>query len=109
VLAAAQHEKALNSIVFPGLQGGPLMHVIAAKAVAFKEALQPEFKTYQDGVVARRIQERSLDFITQIMRFPWRNGRNPGDQPQACDSEPRRRWRLRSVDLQRTVPEVAGQ
>ena len=51
VLAAAQHEKALNSIVFPGLQGGPLMHVIAAKAVAFKEALQPEFKTYQDQVL----------------------------------------------------------
>ena len=40
-------EKKLNSMVFPGSQGGPLMHVIAAKAVAFKEALQPEFKTYQ--------------------------------------------------------------
>jgi glycine hydroxymethyltransferase len=40
-------EKALNSRVFPGTQGGPLMHVIASKAVAFKEALQPEFKEYQ--------------------------------------------------------------
>jgi len=59
VLAAAQPEKALNSIVFPGLQGGPLMHVIAAKAVAFKEALQPEFKTYQDQVLknARTLAE----------------------------------------------------
>ena len=38
--------KKINSAVFPGLQGGPLMHVIAAKAVAFKEALQPEFKPY---------------------------------------------------------------
>jgi len=45
-------EKKLNSIVFPGLQGGPLMHIIAAKAVAFKEALKPEFKTYQQNVVA---------------------------------------------------------
>jgi glycine hydroxymethyltransferase len=44
-------EKALNSVVFPGTQGGPLMHVIAAKAVAFKEALEPEFKTYQQAVV----------------------------------------------------------
>ena len=45
-------EKKLNSLVFPGTQGGPLMHVIAAKAVAFKEALQPEFKEYQKHVVA---------------------------------------------------------
>jgi glycine hydroxymethyltransferase len=44
-------EKKLNSLVFPGTQGGPLMHVIAAKAVAFKEALEPEFKTYQKQVV----------------------------------------------------------
>jgi glycine hydroxymethyltransferase len=52
ILADQKHEKALNSIVFPGLQGGPLMHVIAAKAVAFLEALQPEFKTYQTQVLA---------------------------------------------------------
>ncbi len=44
-------EKKLNSTVFPGTQGGPLMHVIAAKAVAFKEAMQPEFKTYQLQVI----------------------------------------------------------
>jgi len=44
-------EKKLNSMVFPGTQGGPLMHVIAGKAVAFKEALAPEFKTYQQQVV----------------------------------------------------------
>ncbi len=45
-------EKKLNSLVFPGIQGGPLMHVIAAKAVAFKEALQPDFKDYQGKVLA---------------------------------------------------------
>jgi glycine hydroxymethyltransferase len=45
-------EKKLNSLVFPGIQGGPLMHVIAAKAVALKEALQPEFKAYQQQVLA---------------------------------------------------------
>ena len=44
-------EKKLNSVVFPGIQGGPLMHVIAAKAVAFKEAMEPEFKTYQQQVI----------------------------------------------------------
>ena len=51
ILMKAEHEKALNSAIFPGLQGGPLMHVIAGKAVAFKEALTPEFKAYQAQVV----------------------------------------------------------
>ena len=51
ILMKAEHEKAINSAIFPGLQGGPLMHVIAAKAVAFKEAMQPEFKEYQAQVV----------------------------------------------------------
>ena len=49
--AGEEIEKKLQSIVFPGIQGGPLMHVIAAKAVAFKEALEPEFKAYQQQVV----------------------------------------------------------
>jgi glycine hydroxymethyltransferase len=49
--AGEEIEKKLQSIVFPGIQGGPLMHVIAAKAVAFKEALEPSFKTYQEQVV----------------------------------------------------------
>jgi glycine hydroxymethyltransferase len=52
ILMKSEHEKAINSAIFPGLQGGPLMHVIAAKAVAFKEALAPEFKVYQQRVVA---------------------------------------------------------
>jgi glycine hydroxymethyltransferase len=51
ILMKAEHEKAINSAIFPGIQGGPLMHVIAAKAVAFGEALRPEFKTYQQQVV----------------------------------------------------------
>ncbi len=63
-------EKALNSVVFPGTQGGPLMHVIAAKAVAFKEALDPEFKTYQQAVVrnarimAQAIMERGYKVVS---------------------------------------------
>ena len=52
ILMKPGHEKAINSAIFPGLQGGPLMHVIAGKAVAFKEALEPAFKTYQQQVVA---------------------------------------------------------
>lgn len=51
ILMKAEHEKAINSAIFPGIQGGPLMHVIAGKAVAFKEALSPEFKEYQAQVV----------------------------------------------------------
>ena len=52
ILMKAEHEKAINSAVFPGLQGGPLMHVIAAKATAFKEAQEPGFIDYQKQVVA---------------------------------------------------------
>jgi glycine hydroxymethyltransferase len=54
ILMKAEHEKAINSAIFPGLQGGPLMHVIAAKAVAFKEALQPVVQ----GLPAAGGQER---------------------------------------------------
>lgn len=51
IICREEFAKALNSQIFPGIQGGPLMHAIAAKAVAFKEALQPEFKTYQQQIV----------------------------------------------------------
>ena len=51
ILMKAEHEKTINSAVFPGLQGGPLMHVIAAKAVAFGEALKPEFKAYSQAIL----------------------------------------------------------
>ena len=51
ILMKSRHEKAINSAIFPGLQGGPLMHVIAAKAVAFKEAMTPEFRDYQEQVI----------------------------------------------------------
>jgi len=70
ILMKAEHEKAINSAIFPGIQGGPLMHVIAAKAVAFKEALSPEFKTYQQQVVknadvlARTLIERGLRIVS---------------------------------------------
>jgi len=61
ILARAEHEKIVNSTIFPGIQGGPLMHVIAAKAVAFKEALAPEFKRYQEQVLANaRIMAATL-------------------------------------------------
>lgn len=52
ILMKPEHEKAINSAIFPGLQGGPLMHVIAGKAVAFREALEPAFKVYQQQVAA---------------------------------------------------------
>ncbi|MBP6719120.1 MAG: serine hydroxymethyltransferase [Rhodoferax sp.] len=70
ILMKSQHEKAINSAIFPGLQGGPLMHVIAAKAIAFKEALAPEFKVYQQQVltnariVAETLVSRGLRIIS---------------------------------------------
>ncbi len=70
ILMRAEHEKAINSAVFPGLQGGPLMHVIAAKAVAFKEALEPGFKDYQKQVllnadtIAKTLTERGLRIVS---------------------------------------------
>ncbi|MBK9444907.1 MAG: serine hydroxymethyltransferase [Betaproteobacteria bacterium] len=61
ILMKAEHEKAINSAIFPGLQGGPLMHVIAAKAVAFKEAASPEFRNYQEQVIANaRVMSKVL-------------------------------------------------
>jgi glycine hydroxymethyltransferase len=72
ILARANEEveKKLNSTVFPGIQGGPLMHVIAAKAVAFKEAMEPEFKVYQQQVkrnakaMAQVFMERGYDVVS---------------------------------------------
>jgi glycine hydroxymethyltransferase len=70
ILMKPEHEKAINSAIFPGLQGGPLMHVIAAKAVAFQEALSPEFKTYQQQVVknatalAQTLVQRGLRIVS---------------------------------------------
>jgi glycine hydroxymethyltransferase len=66
----AEHEKAINSAIFPGLQGGPLIHVIAGKAVAFKEAASKEFKHYQEQVIANALvmckvlTERGLRIIS---------------------------------------------
>jgi len=51
IMMKAEHEKIINSAIFPGIQGGPLMHVIAAKAVSFKEALSPDFKQYAQQVL----------------------------------------------------------
>ena len=70
ILAGKEHEKLINSAVFPGLQGGPLMHVIAAKAVAFKQALSYEFKVYQARVLenarvlATVLQNRALRIVS---------------------------------------------
>jgi glycine hydroxymethyltransferase len=63
ILAKAEHEKAINSSIFPGIQGGPLMHVIAAKAVAFQEALQPSFKDYQ-----RQVMTNAQAMASQLAR-----------------------------------------
>ena len=70
ILCRAKYAEIVDKAVFPGIQGGPLMHVIAAKAVCFKEALQPEFKVYQKNVVANAsalaqgLMERGYNLLT---------------------------------------------
>lgn len=70
ILCKEKHAKAIDKAIFPGLQGGPLMHVIAAKAVAFKEALSPEFKAYQEQVVknasklAEELMKRGFNLVS---------------------------------------------
>jgi glycine hydroxymethyltransferase len=70
ILMKPELEKQINSAIFPGIQGGPLMHVIAAKAVAFKEALDPSFKTYQEQVLknadamAKTLMKRGLRIVS---------------------------------------------
>ncbi len=70
ILCKEEYAKAIDKAMFPGIQGGPLMHVIAAKAVAFKEALSPEFKVYAAQVIANAkalaatLQEEGLDIVT---------------------------------------------
>ena len=70
ILASEDQTKLLNSQIFPGIQGGPLMHVIAAKAVAFGEALQPGFKQYQEqvvknaGVLAGNLKDAGFDLVS---------------------------------------------
>jgi len=70
ILANVEHEKLINSAIFPGIQGGPLMHVIAAKAVALKEAMAPEFRKYQAQVIAnartmtKTLQSRGLRIVS---------------------------------------------
>ncbi|HLS42683.1 MAG TPA: serine hydroxymethyltransferase [Paenalcaligenes sp.] len=70
IMMKAEHEKAINSAIFPGIQGGPLMHVIAAKAVAFKEALEPSFTDYAQqvlknaDVLAKTLVKRGLRIVS---------------------------------------------
>ncbi|HEV2127144.1 MAG TPA: serine hydroxymethyltransferase [Thermomicrobiales bacterium] len=70
ILTSEEHAKTVDKTVFPGMQGGPLMHVIAGKAVAFQEALQPSFKTYAKQIIANAramasaLQERGLHIIS---------------------------------------------
>ena len=70
ILCREKYAKAIDKAIFPGTQGGPLMHVIAAKAVCFGEALRPEFKTYQHQIVlnaramARRLTERGIKLVS---------------------------------------------
>src|SRR5437660_5389950 len=93
ILCDNEHQKAIDSAVFPGTQGGPLMHAIAAKAVCFGEALKPEFKTYTKQVVvnakalAARLMERGLRLVSggtdnHLMLIDLRPQKRTGKQVQ---------------------------
>jgi glycine hydroxymethyltransferase len=95
ILMKAEHEKAINSAIFPGLQGGPLMHVIAAKAVAFKEAMAPAFKGYQQQVVknaqiiAETLTQRGLRIVSggtqsHVMLVDLRSKKITGKEAEAA-------------------------
>jgi glycine hydroxymethyltransferase len=95
ILMKAAHEQAINSAIFPGLQGGPLMHVIAAKAVAFKEAMAPEFKGYQQQVVknaqiiAEALTQRGLRIVSggtqsHVMLVDLRSKKITGKEAEAA-------------------------
>jgi glycine hydroxymethyltransferase len=98
ILMKPKLEKAINSAVFPGLQGGPLMHVIAAKAVAFKEALAPEFRSYQQQVLnnaqimAETLVKRGLRIVSgrtesHLMLVDLRTKQITGKQAEALLGE----------------------
>jgi glycine hydroxymethyltransferase len=93
ILCRNEHQKAIDSAVFPGIQGGPLMHAIAAKAVCFGEALKPEFKVYARQVVlnakamATRLMERDLRLVSggtdnHLMLVDLRAHKRTGKQVQ---------------------------
>jgi glycine hydroxymethyltransferase len=93
ILCRSEHQKAIDSAVFPGVQGGPLMHAIAAKAVCFGEALKPEFKDYARQVVvnaralANRLMERGLRLVSggtdnHLMLVDLRAQKRTGKQVQ---------------------------
>jgi len=98
ILAKSKYEKELNSAIFPGIQGGPLEHVIAAKAVAFKEALSEDFKDYQRQVVfnaaalANTLKNNGLELISggtdnHLMLVDFRKSEMTGKQAEALLDE----------------------
>jgi len=91
ILAKAKWAKKLDSAVFPGIQGGPLMHVIAAKAVAFREAMQPEFKEYTAEIVAN-----AKALSEALMEKGWRLVSGGTDN------------HLMLIDLRSRLPELTG-
>ena len=115
--------KKLNSAIFPGLQGGPLMHVIAAKAVAFAEALRPDFKVYAKNVVenakalAESLRAPRLRHRLRRHRQPSDAGRSAAQGPQgqrlregagARGASPATRTAFRSIRKSRSSPRASG-
>jgi glycine hydroxymethyltransferase len=119
ILCKEQHAKKLNSSVFPGNQGGPLMHVIAAKAVAFKEALAPEFKQYQEAIVsnasalASALLERGFSLVSggtdnHLMLLDFRSSELTGRQAQEALDKAHLTTNCNSVPFDKRSPFVTS-
>ena len=119
ILCKEEHAKKIDSSIFPGNQGGPLMHIIAAKAVAFAEALQPEFKSYQQAVVrnatalAEGLQERKLKLISggtdnHLMLVDFRDSETTGRAAQQALDKARITTNCNTVPFDERSPFVTS-
>ena len=119
ILCKEQYAKKLNSSVFPGNQGGPLMHVIAAKAVAFREALAPEFKRYQEAIVsnastlASALLERGFSLVSggtdnHLMLLDFRSSELTGRQAQDALDKAHLTTNCNSVPFDKRSPFVTS-
>ena len=90
IMCKEEYAKAINKAIFPGTQGGPLMHIIAAKAVCFGEALKPEFKEYQKQVVKNAKALADAYDCRRIQSGKWWN-RQPSDVSRSSEHEHHRK------------------
>jgi glycine hydroxymethyltransferase len=119
ILCKAEHAKKIDSAIFPGNQGGPLMHIIAAKAVAFQEALAPQFREYQRAIVrnarslAKALVDRGLVLISggtdnHLMLIDLRGGELTGRDAQRALDKARITTNCNAVPFDQRPPYITS-